>query len=133
MAIKLNIQNVLSRIAKEFKARTIVLQGECIGPGICGDKYQIGEKFYAFNLLIDGNPMTTLEMAEVLKPFGIVTVPILNCKFSLPATSDEMVDYANGKSVLNPSIMREGVVVRSFDRQISFKAVSPEWLLKYKE
>jgi hypothetical protein len=34
------------------------------------------------------------------------------------------------KSVLNPNFDREGVVIRSLDRTISFKVISNKFLLK---
>lgn len=133
MAIKHNVETVLKQIAKDYNAKTIVLQGESIGPGICGDKYQIGKKFYAFNLIIDGVAFSTLNIKNVLSPYGIETVPILDMEFTLPETCDLMMEYSNAKSVINPKIDREGVVCRNVEENISFKAVSPNWLLKYKE
>ena len=133
MSIKHNFENVLKQLAKIHKARTVVLQGESICPGIQGDKYQLGERFYAFNLIIDGKPLHTLQMADTLGPYGIETVPVLDTRFTLPDTCDEMVAYSTAKSVLNKNILREGVVCRTYDGSISFKAVSPEFLLKNKE
>jgi len=42
-----------------------------------------------------------------------------------------MLQYAEGKSVLNPDTEREGVVVRSLDGSISFKAISNKFLLNH--
>ncbi len=61
------------------------------------------------------------------------TVPFLtSLTMKLPKTIDEMLAYADGKSALNPNFDREGVVVRSMDRKISFKAISNIFLLKEK-
>jgi hypothetical protein len=57
-------------------------------------------------------------------------VPILESNFLLPNTIEEMLQYAEGKSALNPKTEREGVVVRSLDGTISFKAISNKFLLK---
>jgi len=134
MALELNIEDVLKDISKRTKAKTVVLQGEIIGEKICENKYKIkGFDFYAFNLVINGVKMSTVRMQDLLDLFYIKSVPILDTKFTLPPTSDEMVAYSNGKSVIAPSVLREGVVCRSEDNTISFKAVSPEWLLKFKE
>jgi hypothetical protein len=59
-------------------------------------------------------------------------VPILTDNFHLPSTVEDMVIYADGKSVLNPVTNREGVVVRSKDSTISFKAISNTFLLEEK-
>jgi hypothetical protein len=59
-------------------------------------------------------------------------VPILNDNFLLPSTVEDMVSYSDGKSVLTPLTNREGVVVRSKDSTISFKAISNTFLLEEK-
>lgn len=38
-----------------------------------------------------------------------------------------------GQSVLNPNVKREGLVFKSEDGQFTFKIVSNEWLLEFKE
>jgi hypothetical protein len=60
------------------------------------------------------------------------TVPILDESFKLPQTIDEVLNYADAKSVLNPNFDREGVVIRSTDRTVSFKSISNKFLLKEK-
>jgi hypothetical protein len=48
----------------------------------------------------------------------------------LPDTVEELLKYADAKSALNPNFDREGVVIRSLDRKISFKVISNRFLLK---
>ena len=50
----------------------------------------------------------------------------------LPETIDEALAFAEAKSVLNPDFDREGVVFRTMDRKISFKAISNKFLLNEK-
>ena len=77
-----------------------------------------------------GLPMFLATMEIYLK---LETVPFLtDLTMKLPKTIDEMLAYADGKSVLNPNFDREGVVVRSMDRKISFKAISNKFLLNEK-
>ncbi len=57
-------------------------------------------------------------------------VPILSIEFFLPDSVEQLLQQAEGKSVLNPDTEREGVVVRSMDGSISFKAISNTFLLK---
>ena len=59
-------------------------------------------------------------------------VPYLEVPAMLPNTVEGMLDYAEGKSKLNSNTEREGVVVRSFDNTISFKAISNKFLLNEK-
>lgn len=44
-----------------------------------------------------------------------------------------MVEYSKGKSLINPDILREGIVVRNYEKNISFKVINPEFLLKYEK
>jgi hypothetical protein len=66
----------------------------------------------------------------VCNRFGIKTVPIIDKNYQLPNTVDDLLKEADGKSVINESIDREGLVIRSMDRKISFKAISNKFLLK---
>jgi hypothetical protein len=63
---------------------------------------------------------------------GLKTVPVLDRAFALPNTIDELLTYAEKKSELNDQFDREGVVIRSIDRKISFKVISNKFLLKEK-
>ena len=45
---------------------------------------------------------------------------------------DNMLKYAEGKSVLNADIDREGVVVRGLEQEFSFKAISNKYLMSEK-
>ena len=74
--------------------------------------------------------MPTQQSAQIMEHYGIKWVPILNVP-KLPETVDEMLAMADGTSVIN-GVMREGLVVRSFDSKLSFKAVSNKFLLKKK-
>ena len=57
-------------------------------------------------------------------------MPILDINYVLPDTVDELLEYADGKSVID-GLEREGIVLRSKDGKQSFKAVSNEFLIKY--
>lgn len=112
----------------------IVLQGEIIGTGIQGNKYKVdGYDFYAFNLIIDGKKINTEEMTNVLALYEIKSVPIVGKNMKLKDTVQDMVEYAKGKSVLLSSQKREGVVVRNYERNISFKVINPDFLLAEKD
>lgn len=61
---------------------------------------------------------------------GVPCVPVVNSKFILPDTVEELLEYATDKSQVDGD-MREGIVFRSEDGSKSFKAVSNEFLLAY--
>jgi RNA ligase (TIGR02306 family) len=113
----------------------ISLQGELIGEGIQGNPYKIkGQTVKFFNLFdIDLQEYHNLSMFEgICNRFGVEMVPILSKNFNLPKSVEDILKYSEDKSVLNPNFDREGVVIRSLDRKISFKAISNKFLLNEK-
>jgi hypothetical protein len=70
----------------------------------------------------------------------LLSVPVLETAFDFPAepgtalpTVSALLRSAEGKSVLNDKVEREGLVIRSMDRTISFKAISNKFLLGEKD
>lgn len=113
----------------------IAVQGEIIGEGIQGNPYKIiGQTVRLFNAFdIDKyDYLPLLDLLELSTFLNVNTVPILNVEFKLPDTIDELLSYAESKSVLNEKFDREGVVIRSHDRKISFKVISNKFLLNEK-
>ncbi len=131
MAIKYNVREVLQKILERYNATTVVLQGETIGEAIQKNKYGLkGRDFYAFNLVIDGKKIDSAVATDIVHAYGIKWVPIITAEFILLPTVDEMLEYANGNSVLCETL-REGVVIRDHDNTTSFKCISNQFLLKH--
>jgi RNA ligase (TIGR02306 family) len=110
----------------------VSLQGELVGEGIQKNPYRIkGQKVFFFNLFdIDKYEKLGLkELQETLKHLNLESVPILEENYKLPDTVEDLLLYADNKSLLNPNFDREGVVIRSKDGKISFKAISNKFLL----
>ncbi len=115
----------------------ICLQGELIGEGIQGNPYKIKGQTVRFFTGFDIDKYQRIsfpELVVMLSDMGLQYVPILNQElgFVLPETVEDMLKYAEAKSVLNDKTEREGVVVRSIDGTISFKAISNKFLLNEK-
>jgi len=109
------------------------LQGELIGEGIQGNPYKIkGQTVRIFNVfdIDEGEYLSLIQFKFIIEELGLETVPILDEDFKLSDTVDELLKFAEEKSVLNPNFDREGVVIRSTDRTISFKTISNKFLLK---
>lgn len=137
MAQKYNIKNTLIKLIEKepvFKnCEWITIQGEIYGPKIQKRDYHTPEHGLMIFNLIDSEHgrWNTIEMKNLIERYyGIPCVPIVNESFHLPATVEELLSKANGKSILDGE-MREGLVFRSPDGTRSFKAVSNEYLLKY--
>ncbi len=133
--------NSFWKVARELKLeetlraleKNICLQGELIGEGIQGNPYGIKGQTVRFFSVYEIDSRTRLgikDLEDICFMIGLQTVPILESNFLLPNTIEEMLQYAEGKSSLNPNTEREGVVVRSLDGTISFKAISNKFLLK---
>lgn len=118
--------------------KNIAIQGELIGEGVQGNPYglrgQTVRFFNAFN--IDEYRYFGLEeFTALITSLGLQTVPILELNYTLPASLDELLTIADGASVLSPQgklVEREGLVIRSTDRKISFKVISNKFLLNEK-
>lgn len=114
----------------------IACQGEIVGEGIQGNPYRIkGQTLRVYNAFdIDTQEYLDLEkLKSTANVLGLEMVPIIDEEFKLPETIDELLKFAEGKSVLNSSTEREGYVIRSHDMQTSFKVISNNFLLKEKE
>ena len=109
----------------------VAIQGECIGPKIQRNKYKRNEpELYVFNLIYPEGRRPSVQAKGLLETRGLDFVPIITDKFVLPETVEGMLEAAHGESALGHTI-REGLVVRSEDGKQSFKAVDPEFLIKY--
>lgn len=132
IADKLKIESSLRKIADTFSASNVVLQGEIVGDGIQGNKYGLkGIEFYAFNLFVDGERVDADLSNGIFLTYHIKSVPYVDKYYILPSTIDELVQFSNAKSVL-ANTLREGIVVRNYEKGISFKVINPEFLLKWK-
>jgi len=130
IAIKHDIRRVLEKLISDQEF--VVFQGEIIGEGIQGNKYGIkGRDFYAFNLVYPFGRMEPTSAMVDLSSWGIKTVPRLE-ELKLPGTVKECVEIGKGKSTL-ANIHREGIVLRNYERGLSFKIINPDFLLKYQD
>ena len=130
MAKKYNIEQALRTLIGNNE--WITLQGEIIGPTIQKNKYELKEReLRAFNLITSQNGRVPSDKArDILDAFNIPFVPIISNNYILPDTIDELMTYSTGTSALHDTL-REGIVFRNYDQNISFKCVSNDFLLKW--
>lgn len=115
--------------------RNIALQGELVGPGVQGNLYSLDTRtvyFFTGYDIDSGQRMGFAELKELLMKLNLKMVPVLEQNCMLPNQNfvQRMLDYADGKSRLNPHVNREGVVVRGLNNNFSFKAISNKYLLR---
>lgn len=129
IAKKHNMKEVLKLLIGD--SDWVTIQGEILAPNIQGNKYKVTEPtLYAFNLIYSDRKINSLDAEEILRDYGISFVPLLYKDFTLPDTVNEFLDFAEGKSKIGETL-REGLVCRNYDKKISFKVVSPTFLIKY--
>lgn len=131
LADKYDIERILVDFAVKNGYERVVLQGEGVG-SVQGNPYKLTEnRFYAFNLVINGVRKGTMELVDFCNENNLMHVPVISTSYSLPNTMEEMKLEADGYSEINPKVKREGFVYRSSDGSQSFKNVSREYLLKH--
>ena len=116
----------------------VCIQGEVLGPGIQKNKYHLEDyELMCFNLITPYGRMDSLTGKGIAESVGLKWVPIIDPEvpqsYFEGKTVDEILAGANGPSVLRKETRREGIVYRSADGRFSFKAVSPEFQVKYDE
>lgn len=149
-------ENSMWKVARELdvegKLRSLngnfALQGELIGEGIQSNKMKLkGQHIRFFNAFdisksayLDFDAFTTL-----MQSLGLPTVPVLQTDYALENDIDTLVKKATIKSTLCADAWAEGIVMRPMQERIekynqnfvhsrvTFKAINPEFLLKYGE
>ena len=136
MAEKYKIYEKMKKLLNErfSDCDWITIQGETYGAGIQKRDYGLtGHNFMAFNFITskDGR-WNTVNMRDLLeKEYGIPCIPIINTKYILSDTLEELREYVDSDTSAIDGEMKEGIVFRSEDGRRSFKCVSPSYLIKY--
>ncbi|MBL8871343.1 MAG: RNA ligase (ATP) [Planctomycetaceae bacterium] len=132
VARMLNIQDRLASITRSY-----ALQGELVGPGIQGNRYRLKTlELYLFNIFdIEHSSYVDKETFEQLcSQLDLKSVPKIGV-FEVPKSTDEILSFAEGSSLINSNTDREGLVWvhGSGNSRISFKTISNRFLTKYDE
>jgi RNA ligase (TIGR02306 family) len=145
VARELDIENKLLKYGKN-----IAIQGELVGEGIQGNKLKLkGQKVYFFNGF-DIDRFEYLDYKQfhfLMAVIGLDNVPILAVNYTLSNNIDSIINLAKIKSTITKDVWAEGIVIRphvekidlilsneNFNNgRVSFKAINPEFLIKYGE
>lgn len=135
---------------------SITLRGEIIGPGIQGNYYRLDNtQLYLFEADVDGIPTGYEKFLEIIRQTTFNMVPVLHERESLHkirayeaslqdklwvgTNAEFLINYSNGYSVINPKMLREGIVIRPVEEQfvkglgrLILKVRSPEYLAAQK-
>ena len=133
MAKKYNIEeNLRKYLANKPGCDYVCIQGESVG-SVQGNPLKLKEDdLYVFNFIDSSSGrISSLEGKRIVESWGMKWVPILDEAFTMPTDMEEFKQMATAKSVVNPRVMREGIVLRDPTCDLSFKNVSREYLLKH--
>lgn len=139
MAIKYDVENKM----RNYGLNGFAFQGELIGHKVNGNIYKMsGIDFYVFDVFYDSTPTTPASYLgapnriSLCTRLGLKHVPVVFPVYfemcvNQCTTIDSILRMAEGKSIINPQVNREGLVFKNFkDPNVSFKAISNAWLLK---
>ena len=133
MAFKYDVENKLRKFLENYpKAEYVCIQGESVG-SVQGNPLKLAEDdFYVFNFIdsVNGRWAST-DGKTMAEEMGMRWVPILDTNYMMPADMEEFKQMATAPSVVNPNVMREGIVLRDPTNDFSFKNVSREYLMKH--
>jgi ATP-dependent RNA circularization protein (DNA/RNA ligase family) len=125
------------QLLEKIAGLNIALQGELIGEGIQGNIYKLrGQQFFVYDIfdIAAGRYYTPSERRMFCQNAEIQHVPVLaGCADKDLGTGSvaEILDWAEGKSVLNLGTEREGIVFKCIeDPSIHFKAISNRYLIR---
>ena len=140
--LKRNVDNSLWRAAirhdleekLKIAGGNIAVQGELIGNGIQGNKYQMRDQdFYVYDIYdIDaGRYYTPAERKAFVEVFKLNHCPVLHSNTEIIDSVESLLKLAEGKSVMGTvGCEREGLVFKCNEKTVSFKAISNKFLLK---
>jgi len=140
IAEKYNIEQILR------ENPTLTIQGEQGDTKVQGNKYGIKEPtMWVFNIKDHKKNyhFDYDEMEDFCRKYKLQVVPFIehprgyesNYLFKdFGSTVQDLVEFSKGKSIINPNIEREGIVIRCIEngkKIFSFKVINPDFLLKY--
>ena len=145
VAREMDIENKLRSLNGNF-----AIQGELVGEGIQGNKLKLrGQKILFFNAFdIDKfEYLPFQQFFDLMNKLELPTVPLITSDYELENDIDLIIKMATIKSKIYPDVWAEGIVIRPLtenldlllsnenfnDGRVSFKAINPEFLLKYGE
>ncbi|WP_373550553.1 RNA ligase (ATP) [Haliscomenobacter sp.] len=120
-----------TQLLQKLGRQNLAIQGEMIGEGIQKNMYKLrGQHLFVFHVFdIDQHRFYSYsETLDFCRNNDLQIVPLVSADFQLPVKVEDLLRMADGPSILNEKAGREGLVLRSADRKISFKAISNAFL-----
>jgi len=150
--------NTFWKVAKQQKVedklrslgKNIALQGELVGESVQSNKLKLrGQtvKFFSAYDIDHRSYLSFQELKKLLEDLSLEMVPVISTDYLLENDINSIIKMATIKSLVNPAAWAEGIVIRPLeeiydvfllnenlsDGRLSFKAINPEFLIKYGE
>ena len=119
---------------------SLIVFGEIYGPGVQDLTYGKEKAWRIFDIAVNGEYLPWNAVKTLCEEYGLPIVPHLHPDFY---TFEQLCDLAEGTSVLSPSQIKEGIVVRPMleekwsqgtldpnPKRIIFKIISPDYLTR---
>lgn len=120
----------------ENLGRNLAIQAELCGPSVQGNYYNIHSlDIFVFDVFdIDKQEyFSSIDRINLVKELGLPHVPIWINGYTIPKDFeiDNLLQLAEGKSEINNSKEREGIVFKCIENpSLSFKCISNRYLIK---
>ena len=133
LAIKYGIEAKLHKYLMDNpNLNYVCIQGEGVG-SVQGNPLKLKDNdLYVFNFIrSDIGRLSSIDGKSIIESFGMKWVPIIDTEYYIPDNMEEFKLYADANSVVNPSVLREGIVLRDPTNDLSFKNVSRKYMIKH--
>jgi len=146
LARKYDLENKMKKFYENTNIE-LSLQGELVGPGIQSNRLKLSECSIRFFNVFDIQQQHYFDyehFVAIIHELELETVPIISTFYELDNDIDKIIEMSKGRSLLNCTVQREGIVIRpKYEIQdqefseflkgnrVSFKAINPEYLLKH--
>jgi RNA ligase (TIGR02306 family) len=115
------LMDFAARLSVEYSSAPVTVYGEMIGPGIQGNIYKLSKhEVRVFDIKIGPLFMPASEFLRITELQGILTAPNLGVFDNIDVflAGKTIIEASNGKSILNPNTLREGIVIKPMIEQI---------------
>lgn len=120
----------IMKLVNYYGTNDIIVQGEAIGK-FNGNHHNLSaEQIRLFNIYVNGKRIKQDEFIKVCQSYSIPHCPMYK-RVTMNHTMADILKMSEIKDVLNPNVEAEGLVWRSLDDGLSFKAINNKYLLKH--
>jgi len=118
------VDKLVALADKHYPGQQVTFRGELIGPGIQGNIYKLQRpEIRVFDIKVHSRYVNAETFLRLTQEFEILTVPTLAFGISLREwlNGKTIREASNGKSLLNPDVLREGIVIKPLEEQYSYE------------